>query len=151
MKRSAGSSQRFRITLVALVVPLALVGGVWLHGQQPPLLDQADVQALVDFCMSPTGEKILQPPESTIDRAAFCAGIPLGPGLVLAGMVRNVQMLDLTMLGLNNHETRLVTIEADITQIQADIAALQAQSSATLQPQIDGIKEKLANMALALQ
>ncbi|KKL20075.1 hypothetical protein LCGC14_2459060, partial [marine sediment metagenome] len=114
-------------------------------------LDQSDVQAVMDFCMSPTGEKIMQPPESTIDRAIFCAGIPLGPGLVLAGMVRNVQMLDLTMLGLNNHEARLVTIEAAIAQIQADIFILKAQSSATLQPQIDAINTKLANMAAALQ
>ena len=147
MRRSIKSST----LLAVLVVLIASVGSMWLSGQQPPLLDQADVQALVDFCMSPTGEKILQPPESTIDRAIFCAGIPLGPGLVLAGMVRNVQMLDLTMLGLNNHEARLVTIEAVIAQIQADIAVLQEQNPASLQPQIDAINTKLAGVATALQ
>jgi len=127
-----------------LAVFLMLGGSVWLSGQQTPLLDQADVQAVIDFCMSPTGEKLMQPPEPGTDRALFCGGIAIGPALALAGMVRNTQVLE-------SHEVRLALAETAIAQLQADVVALQAQSSATLQPQIDAINIKLANAATSLQ
>ena len=124
-----------------LAVLVMLGGGVLLSGQQVPLLNQADVQAVVDFCMSPTGEKLMQPPEPTIDRATFCGGVPLGPGLVLAGMVRNVQALDA-------HEVRLLAIEQAIVSLEAQIAALQ--TPVDYQPQIDAINATLASVKAAI-
>ncbi|KKM63145.1 hypothetical protein LCGC14_1514460 [marine sediment metagenome] len=52
--------------------------------------------------------------------------------------------LQATILVVNDHDIRLAAAEAAI-------AALQAQDTATLQPQIDAINAKLANMAAALQ
>ncbi|KKN66898.1 hypothetical protein LCGC14_0466730 [marine sediment metagenome] len=67
---------------------------------------------------------------------------------VLVALVGNewtkAAKLQATILVVNDHDVRLAAAEAAI-------AALQAQSSATLQPQIDAISTKLANVANALQ
>ena len=52
---------------------------------------------------------------------------------------------------LTDLQVRVPTLETAVAQLQAEVAALQTQSSATLQPQIDAINTKLANMAAALQ
>ena len=57
--------------------------------------------------------------------------------------------LDATIIVVNDHDVRLVAAETTIVQLQAEVAVLQAQTS--LQPQIDAINTKLANMAAALQ
>ena len=57
--------------------------------------------------------------------------------------------LEATIIVVNDHDVRLTATEATITQLQADLAALQAQGA--VQPQIDAINVKLANMAVALQ
>ena len=156
------------VSVIALVVAVFVL---WAGAQQPPpppppppLLDQADVQALVDLCMSPTGKKLIQPPEPTIDRALFCAAIPLGPALYLAGAVRNMQVLDKVVTNQNTIIANQALFTQQIAQIQADLGAVQAQlidntSRITtleavplaLQSQIDAINVKLAAVVAALQ
>ncbi len=147
------------VVLVAFAgapVFLMLAGSAWLSGQQPPLLDQADVQVLVDFCMSPTGEKIMQPAKPGTDRAIFCAGLPF-VALYAAADVRNTQALDQII-------ANQIQIQAQVVQIQADLGAIQTQlisnttrittleaAPTNFQTQIDAINIKLENMAVALQ
>ncbi len=71
--------------------------------------------------------------------------------------------LEATILVVNNLSARAVVVDTtivqlagdiqglrtDVTQLQIDIAALQTQGA--VQPQIDAINTKLANMAAALQ
>jgi hypothetical protein len=57
--------------------------------------------------------------------------------------------LEATIIVVNDHDVRLAAAEAIITQLQAEIAALQAQGS--VQPQIDAINVKLADVAAILQ
>lgn len=56
--------------------------------------------------------------------------------------------LEATILAVNDHDVRLAAAEATIAQLQADLALLQTQTS--LQPQIDAINTKLADMAAVL-
>jgi septal ring factor EnvC (AmiA/AmiB activator) len=130
--------------------------GLYAQAPQPPLFDQTDVQALIDFCMSPTGEKIMQPAEPGTDRAIFCAGLPF-VALYAAADVRNTQALDQVI-------RNQIQIIADIVQIQADLGAIQTQlinndarittleeAPISFQSQIDAINAKLLNVANALQ
>ncbi len=141
-------------SLVSAVV-LVLVLGAQAQTPQPPLLEQIDVQAIIDFCMNPTGDKLMQSAEPGTDRALFCAGVPF-VALYMAAGVRNTQALD--QLIVNQ-----VKIMADIVQIQADLGAIQTQliSNTTrittleaaplaFQSQIDAINVKLAAVVAAL-
>ena len=82
---------------------------------------------------------------SGLTAAEFCK--------VLVALVGNewdkAAKLEATIIVVNDHDVRLIAAEATIVQLQADVAALQAQIF--LQPQIDAINTKLANMAAALQ
>ncbi len=142
-------------SLVSAVV-LVLVLGAQAQTTPPPLLEQVDVQAIVDFCMNPTGDKILQSAEPGTDRALFCAGVPF-VALYMAAGVRNSQILD--QLIVNQ-----IKVVADIAQIQADLGAIQTQlinNTARIaaleavplafQSQIDALVANVARVKAALQ
>ncbi|KKL62643.1 hypothetical protein LCGC14_2183170, partial [marine sediment metagenome] len=59
--------------------------------------------------------------------------------------------LEATILAVNELNDRLEDAEATLLTLQAEIATLQAQNPASLQPQIDAINVKLANVSIALQ
>lgn len=140
----------------AVVLVLVLGAQAQTPVPQPPLLEQIDVQAIVDFCMNPTGDKLMQPAEPGTDRALFCAGVPF-VALYMAAAVRNTQALD--QLIVNQ-----VKIMADIAQIQADLGAIQTQlisntarittleaAPLNLQGQIDALVANVARVKAALQ
>lgn len=68
---------------------------------------------------------------------------------LLGNEIEKAAKLQATILAVNDHDVRLAAAEVTITQLRAEVAALQTQTS--LQPQIDAINVKLANMAAALQ
>ncbi len=160
MRRSIKSST----LLAVLVVLTAFVGSTSLSGQQPPLLDQVDVQNIIDFCMGPTGIKIMQPPDPAQDRALWCGGIAIGPAAALAGMVRNTQVLQLVADDVVQLKAQVAQLLLDQTAMQIQIISNNARITAlevapiNFQAQIDaltaalnGTNLKLSNAAEALQ
>ena len=141
--------------LVSIAV-LVFVLGAQAQTAPPPLFDQTDVQVIVDFCMTPTAEKFLQPSEPGTDRAIFCAITPF-VALYAAADVRNTKALDQVI-------ANQVQIMADIVQIQADLGAIQTQlinnsaritalevAPSSFQAQIDALNAKVAGVRTALQ
>lgn len=123
-------------SLVSVVVLAVAVFVLLVEAQQPPLLEQVDVQTLIEFCMSPTGEKIMQPAEPGTDRAIFCAGLPF-VALYLAVDVRNAEVRDQMITNQNQFVSDIAAIQqtlavngSNISSNTLTVAGMQAQVSA---------------------